>query len=247
MRYLNKIFIFCAILLILFEIVNIPTNAVITNYGVGDGAMGCYMQQSATLTQASLPSNTIVDANTWNNIVETELRNYYTAHGYKGIDGKTFKCSKHRLNSDTGISNKSEYKEVMVDYEYNKNVKLKNGTTQTVTVLGHTTVYTDYPFAIDDARIDMDGGRLVISNLMSNDVDAWNVIFESLSRIIVGLSGVGVLCCMLAFIIQFIKLGTVADNPSERQRVVQGILWTGVGTAGCSCAALIFGLMYNIL
>jgi hypothetical protein len=247
MRYINKFFIFCAVLILLFEVVNLPTDAVITSYSKGDGAMGCYMQQSATLTQASLPGGTVVSANTWNGIVESELRSYYTAHGYQGVDSKTFKCSRYRLDTDSSITNKSEYKEVMVDYEYQKEVELKNGTTQTVTVVGHTTVYTDYPFGIDDARIDMDGGRLVISNLMSSDVDAWNVIFESLSRIIVGISGVGVLCCLLAFIIQFIKLGTVADNPSERQRVVQGILWTGVGTAGCSSAALIFGLMYNIL
>ena len=246
MRYLNKFFVFCVILLILFECVNLSTDAVITSYTAGDGAMGCFMQQSVSLTSVTLPSNTSVNANTWNNLVESEIRSYYTAHGYEGIDSKSFKCSKYRLDSDSSIVNKSDYKEVMVDYEYTKKVKV-NGSNVNVTYLGHTTVYTDYPFGIDDARIDMDGGRLIISNLMSDDVDAWNVIFESLSRIIVGISGIGVLCCLLAFIIQFIKLGTVADNPSERQRVVQGILWTGVGTAGCSSAALIFGLMYNIL
>ncbi len=236
MRYLNKFFIFCAILILLFEFSNIPTFSI--SIANGDGAMGCYMQQVGT-EQITLLSGARPNATDWNYEMERMIRDYYNSKQYKGIDIQSFKCSRYRLNNDSSIMNKAEYKEIMVDYQYTD----KNGNV----VLGHTTVLTDYPFAIDDARIDMDGGRLIISNLMSSDVDAWNVVFESLSRIIVGISGVGVLCCLLAFILQFIRLGVVADNPAERQRVVQGILWTGVGTAGCSSAALLFGLVYNII
>jgi hypothetical protein len=46
---------------------------------------------------------------------------------------------------------------------------------------------------------------------------------------------------------QIIKLGASAGNPMEREKALMGILWTGIGIAGCGAAALIFGLAYNIL
>ena len=82
---------------------------------------------------------------------------------------------------------------------------------------------------------------------MYHDEDAWNQIFSNISGVITGISGLGVLCCMLAFIIQIIKLGASAGNPAEREKAIKGLLWTGVGTAGCSAAALIFGLAYGLI
>jgi hypothetical protein len=116
-----------------------------------------------------------------------------------------------------------------------------------VYVLAHTTIFTDYDFGIEDVTLDVDGGRLVISGTMHNDKDVWNQIFSSISGIITGLSGLGILCCILAFVIQIIKLGASAGNPAEREKAIKGLLWTGVGTAGCSAAALIFGIAYGLL
>lgn len=232
MKHINKVFAFFSILLVLFVLFDINTTSLsVLN---GNGAMGCYLQQSNTTSSIALPpNNRSVNVQDWNIEMEKMIKTYYDGKGY-AVDSNSFRCSRFRLPTDS-----ANYREVMVNYTY-KNADGHN-------VIGHTTVFTDYQFGIDDVRIDLDEGRLVISHLLSSDIDAWNIVFEELSQIIVGISGIGVLCCMLAFVLQFIKLGTVADNPSERQRVVQGILWTGIGTAGCSAAALIFGLMYNIL
>ena len=233
MKHINKVFVFLSILLVLFVLFDINTTSLAVYNG--NGAMGCYLQQSNDTSSIALPpNNRSVNVKEWNQEMESMIKTYYTGKGYT-VDSNSFRCSEYRLS---GLD-KSSYREVMVNYTY----KNKDGHT----VIGHSTVFTNVKFGIDDVRIDLDEGRLVISHLLSSDIDAWNLIFEELSQIIVGISGVGVLCCMLAFVLQFIKLGMVADNPSERQRVVQGILWTGIGTAGCSSAALIFGIMYNIL
>jgi hypothetical protein len=48
-------------------------------------------------------------------------------------------------------------------------------------------------------------------------------------------------------IMQIMKLGAAAGNPMDREKAIKGVLWTGIGTAGCGAAAFIFGLAYNIL
>jgi hypothetical protein len=116
--------------------------------------------------------------------------------------------------------------------------------------LVHTSIYVNtdkFPLDLDDILIDVDGGRLVVSGMMHDDKDAWNKMFTSISGVIVGITGLGVLICLFAMIMQIIKLGASAGNPMEREKALMGILWTGIGIAGCGAAALIFGLAYNIL
>ena len=52
---------------------------------------------------------------------------------------------------------------------------------------------------------------------------------------------------LLAFVLQFIRLGASAGNPMEREKVLKGIIWTGIGTAGCGAATLIFSLAFGMI
>lgn len=189
---------------------------------------------------------------TWpNQLVAERVYQYYkgTAENIGGprqhpVDEDSFKCSIAEIKADSTITNPTDYKEVMVSYYYEVD---KDNDSDTEWVLAHTTIFTDYDFGIDDVGIDIDGGRLVISGTMNDDQDAWNQIFSNISGIITGISGLGILCCILAFILQILKLGAAAGNPAEREKAIKGLLWTGIGTAGCAASALIFGLAYGLL
>lgn len=209
MKTLNKVFVFFAILIILFNIVSIqPSSASYLE-------LGCDTRVSYNTTRNTTVANAIKD--------------YYVARGFN-VDSNSFKCSVVGLSD----ARASQYTQVMATY--------KDGN-----VIRHSSVYTQLTLGMDDVLIDLDEGRLVISNLMVSDIDAWNQIYDSVSGIITGLSGLGILVCLLAFVINVLKLGASAGNPMEREKSLKGILWTGVATAGCGAAALIFGIAYNLL
>lgn len=223
MKFLNKFFVFFSILIILsFAIAPL---SMATDYSVGCNIYGS-------------------SADHVDNQVQAYIYEFYrgTHSTFKGpvqynVKESNFRCSPYYINH--GGDSNSEYKLMMLNYFYLDGAGNK--------VLAHTTAYTNFQFGADDIGIDIDGGRLVISNLLYSDEDAWNQIYSSVSGVITGISGIGILCCILAFIIQIIKLGASAGNPAEREKAIKGILWTGIGTAGCGAAALLFGLAYNLL
>ena len=165
--------------------------------------------------------------------VESRVKDYYEGTlELKGITANTFKCAK-----TVG------YKQIIADYKYEKSFD----TGVTGEVLAHTSIYTNYDFDLDDVSIDIDEGKLIVSNTLYSDTDAWNIIYNRIGVIISGLSGLGILVCLFAFVLQIIRLGTAAESPSERGRAIRGLLWTGIATAGCSSVALIFSIAYSLL
>ena len=221
-------------------------------------------------TSPSSPSNLINETGTYDKgcgsgvdtVIESRVYQYYlgtdpTFKGpteYKNAKSEYFKCD------ITSLANKKDYVEVMVPYYIVETFYYETypGAFRLVPTyvlhetktLQHTTIYVntkEFPLALEDVHIDIDSGRLVISGTMYDDTDAWNRIYSSISGIIVGITGLGTLCCLFAMIMQIIKLGAAAGNPMDREKALKGVLWTGIGTAGCGAAAFIFGLAYNIL
>ena len=197
-----------------------------------------------------------------NTKVEERVFKYYqgTDANYKGpteypnAKQEYFKC---RLSAS---DNEADFKEIMVPYYTIESFYYEtypgpfriNPTfvSEEALTLKHTTIFVNtekFPLALEDVHIDIDGGRLVISGTINDDVDAWNQIYSSIQGIIVGVTGLGTLCCLFAMIMQIMKLGAAAGNPMDREKAIKGVLWTGIGTAGCGAAAFIFGLAYNIL
>lgn len=114
-------------------------------------------------------------------------------------------------------------------------------------IVNQMIVATNADLDANDIAMDIRNGQFIVSGILHSDTDAWNMIYDSFQKIIVGITGVGILICLLAFTLQFIKLGSVADNPSERAKVLKGIIWSGVGTAGCGAATLIFGIAFGLI
>lgn len=163
--------------------------------------------------------------------IEAAVSAYMNDVSGLGTSPSDFACE---TTNNTSL-NQKEQKKIIANY--------KNDSGQIEQAL----IYTDIKLGIDDVAMDINDGKFYVAGLMYSDVDAWNQIFESISLIITGISGLGVLACVLAFIIQIMKLGAAAGNPSERERALSGLLWTGIGTAGLGSVTIIFAFAYSLI
>lgn len=102
-------------------------------------------------------------------------------------------------------------------------------------------------FGIWNTDIVVNEGRVVVTGVDGDDVSAWNLVYSKYKRVIVGISGLGAITCVLAFVLFFIKMGSTAGNPSERSRVLTMLLFTGAGAAGLGAVSLIFGFFWNMI
>lgn len=188
--------------------------------------------------------NTTINHDT---LIEILVRQYYDE---ANMDYILFSCSP-----------KPGYEEMMVDYSYETTTKvIRRGFFNRVSggsikfyddvthqVLAHTTMYVKGDFNASDVKIDIDNGKVVISNILVSDEDAWNLIFSKGRLIIAGISGLATIGCVLGFVIQIIKLGASAGNPRDREQALKGLLWTGIGTACLGSVTIIFGMVFSFL
>ena len=75
----------------------------------------------------------------------------------------------------------------------------------------------------------------------------WNTIFKKYKVVITGFTGIATLTFLILFILQLVKLSAAANNPTERSKALQGILWIGIALAGSGSATLICALAWNAL
>lgn len=76
---------------------------------------------------------------------------------------------------------------------------------------------------------------------------AWDALMEEYRVILAYIAGFGALTSILTFIIHFIRLGAVGDNPQERRKVVYGMLISAICTALLGGITLILTLLYSIV
>lgn len=74
---------------------------------------------------------------------------------------------------------------------------------------------------------------------------AWTTLISKYRNFIVGVSGIAAVTMVVVFILQFIKLGASAGNPSARSQALTGVLWSGIAAAGLGAVSLIVGLFYR--
>lgn len=104
--------------------------------------------------------------------------------------------------------------------------------------------------AVGDVDINVSGGKLNISNggMDYQDGDsAWNAFLTKYQSFIVGVSGIGAISMIAFFIYNFMKLGATSTNPSERAKVLQGLVWSALAAAGLGAVTLIVGFFYGAL
>lgn len=95
------------------------------------------------------------------------------------------------------------------------------------------------------------GGGTLNSNNSVEDYDSaeevWEDIFLRYRNFIVGVSGIGTITMIGAFIVNFIKLGASAGNPQERTQAIKALWITGLATVGLGSVTIIAGFFYSAL
>ena len=109
-----------------------------------------------------------------------------------------------------------------------------------------------YSSLSDEQAENLLGNYVVVSTTGINDatdggVGAWQRVLAQYRGVIAGLSGVAAITMIVFFIINFMKLGAAAGNPTQRSQALMGIIWTGLAAAGCGGVSIFVGFFYNVL
>lgn len=75
----------------------------------------------------------------------------------------------------------------------------------------------------------------------------YNKILIEYKGIVVFISGIALLSMIMFFILNFIELGNSRGNPQARQKAINGLIISGVATAGLGSVNLIVQLFYNMI
>lgn len=97
--------------------------------------------------------------------------------------------------------------------------------------------------SVVNGQLQIDGGGTGFGN--ANSASAWGTLFTKYRNFIVGISGIGAISMIVFFVVQFMKLGASAGNPSERTKALVGVLWTGLAAAGLGAVVIIVGFFYH--
>lgn len=97
----------------------------------------------------------------------------------------------------------------------------------------------------DDFGVSVNGDSLEVKTGAGED--SWETLIEKYQGFITGVAAVGAVTMVVLFIIQFLKLGASAGNPSARSQAMVGVLWTGLAAAGLGAVALITGIFYGAI
>lgn len=101
---------------------------------------------------------------------------------------------------------------------------------------------------LPDVTIGADG--VTATGDMARDKDmaeSWNDFIDKYRFWISGIAGIAAVSMILFFIIQFMKLGASAGNPSERSKAISGLVFAGIAAAGLGGVAIIVGFFYTAL
>ena len=101
----------------------------------------------------------------------------------------------------------------------------------------------------DDFNVSWDNSGNGAANISgtNNMNDSFDTIIEKYKTVITFVSAVGAVTMVAIFIMNFMKLGTTAGNPTERSKCVTALIWSGLAAAGLGSVALIVGIFYGML
>lgn len=104
---------------------------------------------------------------------------------------------------------------------------------------------------INDIGASMEDGELTFEgDLAQNNANQDTMFSQIMDRykgFIVGVAGIGTITMIAVFIMNFAKLGTSSGNPQERQKVIHGLVFSGLAAAGLGSVTTFVALFYYIL
>ena len=74
-----------------------------------------------------------------------------------------------------------------------------------------------------------------------------NKILTEYRGVVVFISGIAMISMIMFFIFNFIELGNSKGNPQARQKAINGLIISGIATAGLGSVTLITQLFYNMI
>ena len=102
--------------------------------------------------------------------------------------------------------------------------------------------------------VDWGSGDLTIANngsvtgAAANSTDqTFGKIMDKYKGVITFVGGIATVTMVAIFILNFMKLGSTATNPTERQKVLTGLIWSGIAAALLGSVTLIVGVFYGML
>lgn len=104
-------------------------------------------------------------------------------------------------------------------------------------------LFSDFDISIEKSEGEEGGTKLKVDSEANEN--AWGTLLSKYKGFITGVAAVGAVTMVVLFIIQFLKLGASAGNPSARSQALVGVLWTGIAAAGLGAVAIITGIFYN--
>ncbi|AJD93553.1 hypothetical protein JMA_42360 (plasmid) [Jeotgalibacillus malaysiensis] len=103
-----------------------------------------------------------------------------------------------------------------------------------------------------DVKVTTDGGVQTFGEMARTDgetgmANAWTDLIKKYRFWISGIAGIAAVSMILFFILNFMKLGASAGNPSARSQAITGLVFTGIAAAGLGGVAIIVGFFYTAL
>lgn len=99
----------------------------------------------------------------------------------------------------------------------------------------------------NDFDVNWSTNNVQISSNSSNMDSSFARIIDKYKIVITFVSAIGAVTMIAIFIINFMKLGTTSGNPTERQKCIGALIWSGLATAGLGAVALVVGIFYGAL
>ena len=106
---------------------------------------------------------------------------------------------------------------------------------------------------VQASAVDWNSGDLTISNngavvsTSNSTQDTFSKIMDKYKGVITFVGGIATVTMVAIFILNFMKLGSTATNPTERQKVLTGLIWSGIAAALLGSVTLIVGIFYGML
>lgn len=118
-----------------------------------------------------------------------------------------------------------------------------------MSVMAFTPTTIAYANGLNDVKVEMGESGLTVSGggiENGSTASSWNELIGKSKNFVIGISGIVTVAMILFFIILLTKLGATADNPSERSKVVKGLIVSGLAVAGLGSVTTFVGIFYGM-
>ncbi len=93
---------------------------------------------------------------------------------------------------------------------------------------------------------DVANGNMKGKDVSNNAVDVFNQVNDKGRILVSGITGFAAIALTIIFIISAVKLGSSGDNPNERSRAVQKLIWLFVSIALLGGISIWTGLAWGL-